>query len=439
MKNWQFLLFAGSMVVLAGPASAQTTLTIATVGNPDMERMQKLSVDFTDKHPDITLDWVVLDENTLRQRVTTDIATGVGRFDVVSIGNYEAPIWAGRGWLAPLDDLPEGYDVDDLLPTIRQSLSLDGKLYAVPFYGESSFTMYRTDLFQEAGLVMPEAPTWDFIESAALKIGGAHEDVYGICLRGKPGWGENMALITAMANSYGGRWFDIGWRPQFDSEPWTEAVTDYVHLLTDFGPPEAAANGYAENLQLFREGKCAIWVDATVAASTISDPATSSVAGKVGFAMAPGTGLAKQSNWLWTWALAVSAASEHQDAARDFVAWATSKDYAVLAATADGWVNVPPGTRLSLYENPNYLAAAPFAGLVRRSIESADPAQPTVDQVPYTGIQFVAIPEFTGMATAVGTRFAEALRGNIPVPEALANAQWLATKVIEQSRFMAEN
>ncbi len=427
----------GASVVsfVAGLAAAET-LTIATVSNPDMERIQRLSDAFTSANPDIQLEWVVLDENTLRQRVTTDIATGAGGFDIVTIGGYEAPIWAERGWLSALDDLPGNYDVDDLLPTIRESLSYDGTLYAAPFYGESSFTMYRTDLFEMAGIEMPDAPTWEFIRSSASEISSKNPGVYGICLRGKPGWGENVALVTAMANSYGARWFDADWRPEFDGDAWASAVNDYVGLLTDFGPPNSAVNGYTELLDLFQDGKCAMWVDATVAASSISDPETSSVARQVGFALAPDHGLGKRSNWLWSWALGVSAASEHQEAAKAFVAWATSEEYAALVADREGWSNVPPGTRTSLYENPAYVQAAPFAKIVLASIEGADPADPTVEAVPYTGLQYVAIPEFPGMGNAVGSRIAKALAGEISTEEALENAQWVAEKVISRALFI---
>ncbi len=437
MKLGQALLVAIAFAV-AVPSHAQTTLRIATVSNPDMERMQGLSGAFTSENPDVKLEWVVLDENTLRQRVTTDIATGSGRFDIVTIGIFEAPIWAKRGWLSALSGMPEGYDVDDLLPTIRRGLSFEGKLYAAPFYGESSFTMYRTDLFEKAGLEMPQAPTWDFIRTAASKISAQQSDVYGICLRGKPGWGENVAVITAMANSYGARWFDSDWRPQFDSEAWASAVKEYVSLLRDFGPPDAASNGYAQTLRLFKEGKCAIWVDATVAASSITDPGTSRVAERVGFALAPDRGLGKRSNWLWVWALAISSQSAHQEAAKRFVAWATSKQYAELVAGKEGWAHAPPGTRKSLYKNPAYLQAAPFAEMVLASIEAADADKPTVDEVPYTGIQYVAIPEFPGMATAVGAQIAKAVAGQIPTGEALKNAQWVTGKVIRRARFIIE-
>ncbi|WP_246131755.1 ABC transporter substrate-binding protein [Pistricoccus aurantiacus] len=439
MKIRKILIDASFLLlVVAIPAGAQTTLTIATVDNPDMERMQRLSDSFVSDNPDIELEWVVLDENMLRQRVVTDIATGGGRFDIVTIGLYEAPIWAERGWLSPLDTLSADYEIDDLLSPIRNALTFDGELYAAPFYGESSFTMYRTDLFENADLEMPDAPTWDFIRTAASTISEQNDDVYGICLRGKPGWGENIALITAMAVSYGARWFDMNWKPQFDSEAWGSTVNDYVKLMSDFGPPDAASKDYSDMLALFQEGKCAIWIDATVAASAISDPEASTVADKVGFALAPDRGLGKRSNWLWAWALAVSKGSEHLEAAKNFVAWATSRQYAETVAEKVGWANVPPGTRKSLYENSDYLDAAPFAGMVLSSIESADTAHPTVEEVPYSGIQYVAIPEFPAMATAVGTQFSQALSGEISTGEALKNAQWVTGKVIERARFITD-
>ncbi len=259
-------------VALAGfslPAYADTTLTIATVNNGDMIDMQKLTDDFTKANPDIKLNWVTLEENVLRQKVTTDIATKGGQFDVLTIGTYEVPIWAKKKWLVPLDKLGADYDVDDLLPAIRAGLSLDGKLYAAPFYGESSFVMYRKDLMEKAGLKMPEKPTWDFIKQAADKMTDKAAGVYGICLRGKPGWGENMAFLTATANSFGARWFDEKWEPQFNSPEWKATLDYYVPLMKADGPPGASSNGFNENLALFNDGKCGMWIDATVAAGLI--------------------------------------------------------------------------------------------------------------------------------------------------------------------------
>ncbi len=417
-------LFSSALVLALGStAYAQTTLTIATVNNGDMVRMQELTDDFTAKNPDIQLQWVTLEENILRERVTTDIATKGGQFDVMTIGTYEVPIWAKNSWLLPLDNLGDAYDVDDLLPAIRGGLSADGKLFAAPFYGESSFIMYRKDLMEKAGLTMPDAPTWEFVADAARKMTDRAADINGICLRGKAGWGENMAFLTAMSNSFGARWFDEAWKPQFDQPEWKSTLQFYVDLMKDAGPVGASSNGFNENLTLFQQGKCGMWIDATVAASFVTDASASSVADKVGFALAPDMGLGKRGNWLWAWSLAIPAGSQKADAAQKFISWATSKDYLALVAAKVGWANVPPGTRTSLYANADYQAAAPFAKMTLDSINAADPTHPTVKPVPYTGVQFVAIPEFAGMATTVGQLFSAALAGSTSVDDALAQAQ----------------
>jgi len=400
------LLGACAAAALALPALAETKLTIATVNNGDMIRMQKLTEDFTKANPDITLNWVTLEENVLRQKVTMDIAAKGGQFDVLTIGTYEVPIWAKKGWLVALDKLGADYDVDDLLPAIR------------------------------AGLTMPEKPTWDFIAEAARKITDKAAGVYGICLRGKAGWGENMAFLTAMSNSFGARWFDEKWHPQFDQPEWKKTLTFYIDLMKDAGPPGASSNGFNENLALFNAGKCGMWIDATVAASFVTNPKESKVADKVGFALAPNTGLGKNANWLWAWSLAVPAGSQKSDAAEKFIAWATGKHYLELVAAKEGWANVPPGTRTSLYNNPEYQKAAPFAKLTLDSINTADPQHPTVKPVPYVGVQFAAIPEFQGIATTVGQQFSAALAGKESVDAALKNAQQIATRDMTKAGYI---
>ncbi|PWC33802.1 sugar ABC transporter substrate-binding protein [Azospirillum sp. TSO35-2] len=426
-------LGVSAFVSLALSAHAET-LTIATVNNGDMVRMQRLTDDFKAKHPDIDVKWVTLEENALRQKVTTDIAAKGGQYDVLTIGTYEVPIWAKKGWLVALDHLGADYDVNDILPPIRNGLTQDGKLYAAPFYGESSMVMYRKDLMQKAGLTMPDAPSWDFVADAARKMTDKANGVYGICLRGKAGWGENMAFLSAMANSFGARWFDEKWRAQFDQPEWKKALGFYVGLMKDAGPPGASSNGFNENLALFQSGKCGMWIDATVAASFVSNPKESKVADSVGFALAPDNGLGKRSNWLWAWSLAIPAGSTKTAAAETFIAWATGKPYLDLVAAKEGWANVPPGTRTSLYANPEY-AKLPFAKMTLDSINAADPLHPAVKPVPYVGVQFVAIPEFQGIGTAVGQQFSAALAGKTSVDDALANAQKLTEREMVKAGY----
>lgn len=434
MRTISLLLGAASTLAFAIAAQA-ADITIATVNNGDMIRMQALTSDFTAKNPDINVNWVTLEENVLRERVTTDIATGGGQYDIVTIGNYEVPIWGKQGWLTPLE-FDAGYDVDDMLPAIRGGLTVDGKLYGAPFYGESAFLMYRTDLFEKAGLTMPENPTWEFIGEAARKITDRSAGINGICLRGKAGWGENMALIGSLANSFGARWFDETWAPQFDSPEWKEALTFYAGIMKDAGPQGASSNGFNENLTLFQQGKCGIWIDATSAGSFVSDPKQSTVADKVAYTIFPNKdGVDNHGNWLWSWNLAIPTSSKNADAAKTFIEWATDKAYTELVAAKDGWANVPPGTRTSLYENKSYLDAAAFADEAKAAMDAADITKPTVKPVPYTGGQFVAIPEFQSIGTSVGQLFAAVVAGQSTVDDALAQAQSTTTREMRRAGY----
>ena len=431
LRNSVFAATALSLVTTGGAFA--DTITIATVNNGDMIRMQGYTADFTAKTGH-EVEWVTLEENVLRQRVTTDISTKGGAFDIMTIGMYETPIWGANEWLVPLNDLSAGYDVGDILPAMAGGLSHNGTLYAAPFYGESSMIMYRKDLMEKAGLEMPKAPTWTFIREAAAAMTNRAEDINGICLRGKAGWGEGGAFITAMSNSFGARWFDMEWNAQFDTEAWANTLNFFKGMMDESGPAGYATNGFNENLSLFQQGKCGMWIDATVAASFVTNPKDSTVADHVGFELAPDNGLGKRSNWLWAWALAIPAGTQNEAAAKQFIEWATSKEYIELVAAKEGWANVPPGARKSLYENPEY-QKVPFAQMTLDSILSADPENSTVEPSPYVGIQFAAIPEFAGIASEVSQEFSAAYAGQQTVEEALAKAQALTNDAMEAAGY----
>ena len=417
-----------------GLAHSATELVVATVNNGHMIEMQKLTKHFEAANPDIKVKWVTLEEGVLRQRVTTDIATKGGQFDVMTIGMYETPIWGKKGWLAELKT-DAAYDVDDLLPAMRNGLSVDGKLYAAPFYGESSMLMYRKDLADKAGITVAERPTWPEIKELAAKIHDPKNGVYGICLRGKPGWGDNMAFLSTLVNTFGGQWFDMGWKPQLESKPWKDAVTFYVDLLKQYGPPGSSANSFNEILALYNEGKCGMWIDATIAASFISDPKQSKVADKVAFAQAPTMATPKGANWLWAWSLAIPAGSQKVDAATKFITWATSKDYINLVGKEVGWGNVPTGTRKSTYANAEFLKVAKFAAAEKLAIDTANPADSTMPKSPYVGVQFAAIPEFQAIGTTVGQEMSAALAGKKTIDAALKASQVAAEREMKKAGY----
>ncbi|HEY4352706.1 MAG TPA: sugar ABC transporter substrate-binding protein [Paraburkholderia sp.] len=423
---------AAAAACVALNASA-ATVTIATLNNPDMIELKKLSPAFEKANPDIKLNWVILEENVLRQRATTDITTGSGQFDVMTIGAYETPQWGKRGWLSPLTDLPASYDLNDVVKTARDGLSYNNTLYALPFYVESSMTFYRKDLFAAKGLKMPDNPTYDQIAQFADKLTDKSAGMYGICLRGKAGWGENMAYVTTLVNTFGGRWFDEKWHAQLTTPEWKKAVSFYVDLLKKDGPPGASSNGFNENLTLMSSGKCAMWIDATVAAGMLYNKQQSQISDKVGFAAAPTQVTPNGSHWLWAWALAVPKTSKQQDAAKKFIEWATSKEYIEMVGKDEGWASVPPGTRQSTYQRPEYKQAAPFAEFVLKAIETADPNHPTLKPVPYTGVQFVGIPEFQSFGTVVGQSISGAVAGQMTVDQALQAGNATADRAVRQA------
>ncbi|WP_441958140.1 ABC transporter substrate-binding protein [Mycolicibacterium houstonense] len=437
IKRLATCLAAAAVVMTAGCAGAGTlgatdqTVTIAMVSNSQMTDARDLADRFEAANPDIKLRFVTLSENQARAKITASTAMGGGEFDVVMISNYEAPQWAENGWLVNLSEHARntpGYDEDDFIPSLKESLSYQGSMYAVPFYGESSFLMYRKDLFEQAGIEMPRNPTWQHVADAAAKLDKPGEMV-GICLRGKPGWGEVLAPLDTVINTFGGRWYDEQWNAQLTSPEVQKAVNFYVDLVRTHGEPGAATSGFGECATQFAQGRAAMWYDATSAVSVLEDPASSNVVGKVGYAMAPMVEK-PNSGWLYTWALGIPKSSDKPDAAWRFISWMTDKNYIRLVGEELGWARVPPGSRLSTYDIPEYQEASKAFGKVTLdSIEGATPARPTVQPVPYTGVQFLAIPEFQDLGTRVSQQISAAIAGQKSVTEALEQSQQYAEVV----------
>ena len=430
-----FALLTWLTCALPGSLAAQE-LIVATVNNGHMLTLQKLAPHFERAHPGVRIRWITLEEDQLRQQVTRDVATKAGRFDILTVGGYEAQVWSGRGWLRPLQPSAT-YQVDDLLPPIRQALTHQDQLYALPFYGESTMTLVRRDLLKQAGIQLPSQPTWEQVAQAARKLHEPAKGQYGICLRGKPGWGQNLSLLTTMVNTHGGQWFDMGWRPQLQGPAWRQALALYASLLRDAGPPGAVANGYNENLALFSAGRCAIWVDATVAGAFVNRPGESEVVDRVAFLQAPVASTPRGAHWLWTWSLAIPAASRQPAAAQAFIEWATSREYTELVAREVGWHAVPGGTRRSTYAAPPFRRANPHAEVELQAILSADQARPTQPPSPYVGIQWVGIPEFQAIGTAVAQEVARVLAPQpAGIDEVLARAQKLTERKVREAGYL---
>ena len=416
--------------------ASENEVTIALVSNSQMTDAQELSSEFEKDNPGTKLKFVSLSENQARAKITMSAAMGGSEFDVSMISNFETPQWARDGWLLPLNEYANntpGYDMNDFIPSLRESLSYEGNMYSVPFYGESSFLMYRKDLFEQAGIQINQdpnyQPTWQEVGQWAKTL--KTNDRAGICLRGKPGWGEVLAPLDTVINTFGGRWFDDQWNAQLNSPQVKEAVNFYVNTIKESGELGASSTGFQECANLFGQGQTAMWYDATSAVSTLEDPKTyPDLVGKIGYLPAP---IVEKPNsgWLYTWALGIPKGAKNPDGAWKFISWMTSKDYMKLVGEKLGWERVPPGSRTSTYtELPEYAAVSKSYGpLTLKSITNATPDKPTVQPVPYTGVQFVGIPEFQDLGTRVSQQISAAIAGQISVDAALDQSQQYAEVV----------
>jgi sorbitol/mannitol transport system substrate-binding protein len=423
---------SGSSSGAAGSSSNSGTVTVAVVSNPLITgQMIPLTQSvFEKQNPGITVKFATYTEGDLRAAIEKDVSTHANTFNVIMIGPYETPLFAKDGWLTDLSssyiNSDPSYDASDLLPPVAKALSYKSDLYAVPFYGESSMLYYRTDLLKAAGITMPAHPTWAQVAGYAAQLNQPGK-VSGICLRGLAGWGDNMASLDTVVNTFGGEWFNMNWSPQLTSPAFESATNFYVNLIRKDGEPGASADSFNQLLTLYGQGKCAMWYDSTVAATSI---ATSypSIAADTGYAFAP-VDKTTSSGWLWSWALGIPQGTSNAGAAWKFVSWATSKSYDALVASKYGWAAVPPGARTSLYSNASYLAAAKaFAPITIQSIDGTDPDHPTVNPVPYVGVQYVDIPQFESLGVQVGQQIAGAIAGTESVSQALSASQAAASQ-----------
>jgi sorbitol/mannitol transport system substrate-binding protein len=427
---------SGSNGSPASGTSGGGTINVAIVDNPQMKDIAALTPKLFTAKTGIKVNYTVLDEGTLREVTTRDVAAGGRQFDVAMIGMYEAPQFGSNGSLVdltPQASSDASYKLDDLIPSVRNGLSADGKLYASPFYAESSFLMYRKDVLKTAGVTMPANPTWQQVADIARKVN--KPDMAGICLRGKPGWGDLGASFTTVLNTFGGTWWSA--KPDgsidkamVDQPEFRDALAFYVDLVKDAGEKDAANASFNECLSQYKDGKVAMWYDATVAAGLL-EANDSPVKGKNGYASAP-IDKTQASGWLWSWALAIPKTTSNQDMAWKYVAFATGPDYIKQAGSSieGGWAAIPPGTRESTYEIPQYKkAASAFADPTLKAMSSAPIDNPGTSKRPgLPGVQYVGVPEFQDVGNQCTQQFSAVIAGRTSIEAALQNCQDIASQ-----------
>ncbi len=420
-----------------GGGGGGNSINVLMVNNPQMVDLQQLTAKNFTAQTGIRVNYTVLPENDVRDKISQEFSSQAGQYDVASLSNFEIPIYARSKWIAPLSGYlasDTAFNQADVLKPLTQSLSgQDGKIYGEPFYGESSFLMYRKDVLAAKGIQMPAKPTWQQVADIAAKVDKAQPGMAGICLRGEPGWGQIFAPLTTVVNTFGGTWFTADWKAQVNAPGFKSAAQFYVDLVRHHGEIGASQAGFTECLNNLEQGKAAMWYDATSAAGSL-EGASSPVKGKIGYAAAPVVKTAS-SGWLYAWSWSIEQASSHKDNAWKFISWASSKQYEQLVGSQLGWSKVPSGKRESTYQNPNYVqAASAFAEPTRKAIEAADPRNPGVQPRPALGIQFVDIPEFPDLGTAVSQDISSAISGKKSVSSALNRGQQLAEGVAERYR-----
>ena len=422
-----------------GGGGGANAINVLMVNNPQMVDLQQLTAEHFTAETGIKVNFTVLPENDVRDKISQEFSSQAGQYDVATVSNFEIPIYARSRWISPLDEFIAAdakFDQADILEPMVKSLSgEDGKVYGQPFYGESSFLMYRKDVLESKGITMPAKPTWQQVADIAAKVDGAQPGMAGICLRGQPGWGQIFAPLTTVVNTFGGTWFTEDWQAKVNDQPFVEAVRFYVDLVREHGEKGAAQAGFTECLNNLVQGNAAMWYDATSAAGSL-EAADSPVKGKIGYAAAPVV-KTDSSGWLYAWSWGIEQASKKKDKAWQFISWASGKEYEKLVGEELGWSRVPAGKRASTYELPEYLKeAAAFAEPTREAIENADPLNPGVQPRPAPGIQFVDIPEFPALGTQVSQDVSSAIAGRMSVEEALDRGQRLAEDVAERYRSL---
>ncbi|HET6529174.1 MAG TPA: sugar ABC transporter substrate-binding protein [Actinoplanes sp.] len=424
-----------------GGSGGANSISVLMVNNPQMIDLQRLTEANFTRQTGIAVNFTVLPENDVRDKISQEFSSQAGQYDVASLSNFEIPIYAKSKWIAPLDEFvaaDPAFDQADILPPMTESLTADdGRLYGQPFYGESSFLMYRKDVLDAQGITVPAKPTWREVAQIAAQVDGKQPGMAGICLRGQPGWGQVFAPLTTVVNTFGGTWFEKDWTPKVNAPEFTAATEFYVNLVRTHGEAGAPQAGFTECLNNVVQGNAAMWYDATSAAGSL-EADDSPVKGKMAYVAAP-VERTPSSGWLYAWSWGIQQASEKKDNAWKFISWASSKQYEELVGQQVGWSSVPAGKRASTYENQDYLrVASAFAEPTRNAIATADPRNPGVQPRPAIGIQFVGIPEFTDLGTQVSQYVSSAIAGQMSIDEALDRGQRLAEDVAERYQSRQE-
>ncbi|KIL42358.1 sugar ABC transporter substrate-binding protein [Gordoniibacillus kamchatkensis] len=299
--------------------------------HPTSNALQKMLPEF-EKETGIKVNLEIIPEGDIPPKALLDFSSKTGRYDIVMADWIFGQGFQNGDYIEPLNhyidnpSLNKNYNGDDFLKSYREMMKKDGKYYGLPVYGESTFFMYRKDLFEKYGIQVPK--TFDDLMNAAKTIHDkTNGDIAGITLRGQQGI-EAVYIWAGILGGFGAKWLDDKGKSAIASPESIAATKFYSDLLRKYGPTGVANFGWQENRLLFQQGKAAMTIDATVNGAFNEDPKESSIVGKVGYAPVPvqSQSLKGKSSSLDSHGFYLSKESKHKEAAWLFMSWATNKE-----------------------------------------------------------------------------------------------------------------
>lgn len=322
----------------SGASGDATSITVGMeAGSPHEAFYREMAADFTEE-TGIDVEILGVPHDNMHQQFLSDAIAGGGAYDVLTVDQPWIAEFAQNGYLSPLGDRLEDADRDDFIEHTLDTVSYEGELYGLPFLVHNLVTYYRPSLLEAAGVDGPPT-TWDEYRAAAAATTDPASGVYGTMVPGNRD-GEVATRFESYVQQAGGDIVDADGAPAIDTPEARAAFDLMTGIQFEDGSSPQGLHDLSAMQGQFLEGKVAmitiwpyLWAQAT-------DPAQSKIADDVAVALNPGN--PHRVGTTFSWGFGVSASSDAQDAAWEWVHWATSSD--VLARKATEQLSPVPRT-----------------------------------------------------------------------------------------------
>lgn len=403
-----------------------TKLRILLKEGYEINVIQQYVSDF-EKATGIDVEIEVYDEPTTRQKFILDSTSKTGAYDITAISFWYFPEYQRNGWIEPLDDLmkntvSEWYHPEDIPESALDTFSADGKRYAMPHTIIGGMTYYRKDIFEKHNLQPPKT-TQDIIELVP-KLKELEPDMIPITGRGAPNF-ASMGTYLGWAWGYGAQLLDDNFKPHANSPEMVQAITDFVTLMRDYGPEDAASLTFTQAGEKMQSGNAIMMFDTTGWGTILEDPKQSTIHGKVGYATIEGPA-GQPLQWIYMEGLGISSFSKNKEAAWLFLQWRMSRETTMKELTELARTDVP---NLYVLNSDEYKAFAEenniteFTQLLPEAWKQAD-----IRYWPF-------VPEFAEIGDAFMVEVSAAIAGMLDVPTALDRAQASIEEIMERAGY----